>query len=147
MTEAVILGIITVLGGGFGTWVATYLREKNENSRKTTEVGGDVKKAELESDASFMDRLIKRVEHLEAGQKETDEKLRKADNEIGDLKLMVERVGNQYETNRKLQGRVARRLREGKDIDDETLWEMENAPEFSRVLEGIAAPRPLPPGE
>ena len=144
MSEAIILGLITIGGGAIGNYAAQWLREKNETKRGAVQVSGEVHKADLESDAQFMERLIKRVEHLEARQLETEKIVREQDGKISDLKLMLERVGNEYETLRKLQRRVARQLREGKSIDEDTLSEMENAPIFARVLAGAESARPLP---
>lgn len=144
MSNEILLAIITIGGGAAGNTVAQWLRDKNETKRAATTVSGEVHKAELESDAQFMDRLIKRVENLEARQIETEKTARKQDDKITELRLTQERIGNQYEANRKLQRRVARHLREGKPIDDDTLFEMENAPEFSHVLAGGQTPRALP---
>ena len=147
MGEQVILAIITVMGGGAGAWAAAWLREKNETRRNSTQVSGEIHKAELESDAQFMDRLIKRVENLEARQLESEKNAREQDGKISNLRLMLDRVGHIYETLRKLQRRVARQLREGKSIDEDTISEMETAPEFSRVLAGWEERSVLPSAE
>ena len=141
MSDAVILSLITVLGGGVGTWIATNLRERNETRRTSLTTSSDVHKAELESDAQFMERLLRRIDNLEERQAEGEKREREQDKKIASLEMTQERIGGQYENNRKLMARVARLLRTDRLPDEETLLELENATPFA-VL--ISATRVLP---
>lgn len=145
MTDAIILAIITVGGGAAGTYIAQRLREKNENKRAAVAASTELEKAELEGDAQFMQRLLDRVKDLEDYRKTSEENSRAQDRQIARLERALDRVGAQYETNRKLQRRVARLLRDGKAVDEDTLDELENAPEFNRVLDHPTAASPLAP--
>lgn len=140
MNNEIILGLITVGGGALGTYVATLIREKNETRRTQTATSGDVHKAELESDAQFMDRLIKRVELLEERQTESEKNARAQDQQISELKLTQLRIGGVYEANRKVMMRVARHAREGRVMDADTIAEVEGIPEFD-VLIGVVSLR------
>ena len=152
MTDALLLGIITVGGGMVGTYFAQRLREINENKRTQITASTDahkaetdLQKAELEGDAQFMERLLERVKDLEDYRAESEKNSREQDRQIARLERALDRVGAQYETNRKLQRRVARLLREDKAVDEDTVYELDNAPEFSRVLDSPTAAAPLPP--
>lgn len=138
MNNEIVLGLITVGGGALGTYLATVIREKSETKRAQAATSGDVHKAELESDAQFMDRLIKRVELLEARQAEMEKNARAQDQQIAELKLTQQRIGGVYEANRKVMMRVARHAREGRMMDADTIAEVESIPEFG-VLIGVAS--------
>ena len=140
----IFVAILTILGGALAGAGTQWMRDRAEARKTQTQTSGEITKAELESDEKFQERLIKRIEHLETRQLETEKTARAQDGKISDLRLMLERVGNEYETLRKLQRRVARQLREGKSMDEDTLSEMENAPDFSRVLAGAEPKKALP---
>lgn len=141
--EQIILAGFTVAGGVAGGAGAQWLRDRADVRKTVVQTTGEVHKADLESDEKFQERLIKRIEHLEERQTEHDKIVRAQAEQISNLRLLLERVGNQYEAMRRLQVRVAGQLRAGKSIDDNTLAEMESAPEVSCVLAGPES-RPLP---
>ncbi len=145
MIENILLGIITVGGGALGTYIAQRLREINENKRTEVTASTELQKAELEGDAQFMERLLERVKDLEAYRVESEKNARAQDRQFAQLERALDRVGAQYEANRKLQRRVAHLLRAEKAVDEDTLYELENAPEFNRVLDCSTAGSPLPP--
>lgn len=131
-----IVPVLAIIGGTAGGMGAEWLRGRATRGAAAAQSNGAIGVAEIDLDGKILANLSARVDKLET-------QLATALQQIGRLRLMLERVGHEYETARKLLGRVAKRLRSGQDVEDDMLLEMENAPDFGRVLAGFEE-RPLP---